>query len=120
MSELPACAACGVIARPGAKFCADCGARLKPAPAAEFRKLVTVLFCDLVGSTALGERLDPETFRRVQLRRRPRSRATPPSGAFDVGRRLPVACALAFNLCLVLLDVLLVGHRDPPLSSLAD
>ncbi|MFY9587463.1 MAG: adenylate/guanylate cyclase domain-containing protein [Actinomycetota bacterium] len=29
------------------------------------RKLVTVLFCDLVGSTALGERLDPEGFQAV-------------------------------------------------------
>ena len=34
----------------------------------ELRKLVSLLFCDLVGSTALGERLDPEAFRRVQLR----------------------------------------------------
>ena len=33
---------------------------------AEERKLVTVLFCDLVGSTALGERLDPEALRAVQ------------------------------------------------------
>jgi len=32
------------------------------------RKTVTVLFCDVVGSTALGERVDPETNRRVALR----------------------------------------------------
>ena len=30
------------------------------------RKLITALFCDLIGSTALGERLDPETLGRVQ------------------------------------------------------
>jgi class 3 adenylate cyclase/tetratricopeptide (TPR) repeat protein len=36
--------------------------------AAETRKLVTVVFCDLVGSTALSGRLDPETLRAVTLR----------------------------------------------------
>jgi class 3 adenylate cyclase len=52
---------------PGALFCTRCGTRLSPAaPAvpiatAEERKVVTVLFADLVGSTSLGEQLDPET-----------------------------------------------------------
>jgi class 3 adenylate cyclase len=32
------------------------------------RKTVTVLFCDVTGSTALGERLDPESFRGVMRR----------------------------------------------------
>jgi class 3 adenylate cyclase/tetratricopeptide (TPR) repeat protein len=32
------------------------------------RKTVTVLFCDVTGSTALGERLDPESFRQVMAR----------------------------------------------------
>ena len=32
------------------------------------RKTVTVLFCDVSGSTALGERLDPESFRQVMRR----------------------------------------------------
>ena len=32
------------------------------------RKTVTVLFADVSGSTALGERLDPESFRRVMAR----------------------------------------------------
>ncbi|MFF0189765.1 AAA family ATPase [Streptomyces sp. NPDC005244] len=35
---------------------------------AEERRVVTVLFCDLVGSTALSGRLDPETLRTVTLR----------------------------------------------------
>ena len=34
----------------------------------EQRKTVTVLFCDVTGSTALGERLDPESLRRVLAR----------------------------------------------------
>ncbi len=39
-----------------------------PPPAREVRKTVTVLFADVTGSTALGERLDPEAFRRVMAR----------------------------------------------------
>src|SRR5213076_3537133 len=31
------------------------------------RKTVTVLFCDVTGSTSLGERMDPENLRRVML-----------------------------------------------------
>ena len=62
------CSACETVAPTGAKFCAQCGARIATAPSAETRKLVSILFCDLVGSTALGEALDPEAFRRVQLR----------------------------------------------------
>jgi class 3 adenylate cyclase len=42
----------------------SCAAALtSAAPAREVRKVVTVLFCDLVGSTALGEQTDPEALR---------------------------------------------------------
>ena len=34
-------------------------------PPREVRKIITVVFCDLAGSTALGERLDPESLQRV-------------------------------------------------------
>ena len=45
-------------------FCGSCGAALEsPSPVARFRKTVTALFCDVAGSTDLGQRLDPETFR---------------------------------------------------------
>jgi class 3 adenylate cyclase len=59
------CASCGTENPKQARFCFSCGASLEPvaAPAAESRKTVTVLFCDLVGSTAMGEQLDPETLR---------------------------------------------------------
>jgi class 3 adenylate cyclase/tetratricopeptide (TPR) repeat protein len=55
------CPACGHENRDSAKFCQECAAKLTPAPSAhEQRKTVTVLFCDLVGSTGIGERTDPE------------------------------------------------------------
>jgi len=63
------CASCGAENREGARFCDSCGAPLsETAPAREARKVVTVLFCDVSGSTALGERIDPESLRRVMSR----------------------------------------------------
>jgi class 3 adenylate cyclase/tetratricopeptide (TPR) repeat protein len=62
------CASCGAANRDEARFCDTCGARLDFAPAREQRKVVTVLFCDVAGSTALGERLDPEALRAVMAR----------------------------------------------------
>ena len=47
----------------------ECAAALAaPEVAREQRKTVTVLFCDVTGSTALGERLDPESLRHVMAR----------------------------------------------------
>src|ERR687883_1772235 len=55
------CPRCQVTSPEGAKFCLNCGAPLQaPRPVEGERKFVTVLFADVVGSTALGERLDPE------------------------------------------------------------
>jgi class 3 adenylate cyclase/tetratricopeptide (TPR) repeat protein len=48
------------------RFCGRCGAPLERAR--EVRKTVTVLFCDLTGSTAMGERLDPEAVRATMRR----------------------------------------------------
>jgi class 3 adenylate cyclase/tetratricopeptide (TPR) repeat protein len=64
------CTACGHENREGARFCEACGAALAPAVArpGEQRKRVTVLFSDVTGSTALGERLDPESLRAVMAR----------------------------------------------------
>ncbi|HEX6724838.1 MAG TPA: adenylate/guanylate cyclase domain-containing protein, partial [Gaiella sp.] len=62
------CATCGRVNPEGARFCSDCGAQLDGTTAREVRKTVTVLFADVTGSTALGERLDPESFRRVMAR----------------------------------------------------
>jgi class 3 adenylate cyclase/tetratricopeptide (TPR) repeat protein len=64
------CASCGHANSEGAKFCEECGFSLAavPAGAKEQRKTVTVLFCDLTGSTALGETIDPERLRALLAR----------------------------------------------------
>ncbi|MEK6191611.1 MAG: adenylate/guanylate cyclase domain-containing protein [Chloroflexota bacterium] len=61
---MPACAKCGFHSEGPFRFCPECGEELAAAaPSREQRKTVTVLFCDLTGSTALGETLDPERLR---------------------------------------------------------
>src|SRR6202166_2101645 len=71
------CPSCTVANGPGSKFCRRCGAPLTasanapasespPIPAREIageRRHLTVLFCDLAGSTAIAARLDPEEWR---------------------------------------------------------
>src|SRR4030095_15661083 len=77
------CAGCGTASTPGAKFCSECGARLdksgaaatalrdRPAApgagvgAAFERRQVTVVFCDLVGSTSLATHVAPEDYRAI-------------------------------------------------------
>jgi class 3 adenylate cyclase/tetratricopeptide (TPR) repeat protein len=69
------CPACGTEVAAGARFCDECGASTEaPATAtaiesvAEVRKIVTIVFADLAGSTALEERMDPESVRAVMQR----------------------------------------------------
>ena len=58
------CERCGTEGVDGFRFCGACGAPLtEAAPPRETRKIVTALFCDVVGSTALGEEIDPEALR---------------------------------------------------------
>src|SRR5215217_3910089 len=59
---MTACPSCGRAVEPDFRLCPYCGAELDDAttPAREERKVVTVLFCDLVGFTARAEALDPE------------------------------------------------------------
>jgi class 3 adenylate cyclase len=61
------CSACGQRNPDGFRFCGSCGSPLEGQGAVgrEIRKTITVVFCDLAGSTALGERLDPESLQRV-------------------------------------------------------
>ena len=74
------CPACRHDNAPGSRFCSACGAKVasvppssqaaptppRPAGAARAeRRQLTVMFCDLVGSTVLSTRLDPEDLREV-------------------------------------------------------
>jgi class 3 adenylate cyclase/tetratricopeptide (TPR) repeat protein len=59
------CPSCGQENPVDFRFCGRCGAALTQEGQADVRKTVTVVFCDLVGSTALGERTDPEVLREV-------------------------------------------------------
>jgi class 3 adenylate cyclase len=63
------CPSCGQETPEGFPRCAHCGAPLEPAHGSrEQRKTVTVLFCDVTGSTALGESTDPEALRALLAR----------------------------------------------------
>src|SRR2546423_1049535 len=74
------CPACGAAHRPGQAFCDECGARLAPAPASHAqpaggepapvaeRRLVTILFADLVAFTTLSESRDAEEVRELLSR----------------------------------------------------
>jgi class 3 adenylate cyclase/tetratricopeptide (TPR) repeat protein len=60
------CPDCGEENPERFRLCGYCGARLsRPVAAEEVRKTVTVVFCDLKGSTSLGEKLDSEPLREV-------------------------------------------------------
>ena len=81
MALTVACPACGTPNGPGVKFCGECGAKLgdaigepsaeedepRPTPVSE-RRLVSVLFADLVGFTTLSEARDPEEVRELLTR----------------------------------------------------
>jgi predicted ATPase/class 3 adenylate cyclase len=80
------CAQCGFENQPDDRFCGGCGVALADAPPAPApgpaptpepepieperaeRRQITVLFCDMVGSTALSQRLDPEELRDLTRR----------------------------------------------------
>jgi class 3 adenylate cyclase/tetratricopeptide (TPR) repeat protein len=64
------CASCGRTNRTDARFCDACGASLAARPVAESvaRKVVTIVFADMMGSTSLQERLDAEAVRRLMDR----------------------------------------------------
>jgi len=69
------CPGCGFANDPGERFCGGCGARLDttgaepgrrgPGGAGGERRQLTVMFCDLVDSTRIGEAFDPEDLQRL-------------------------------------------------------
>ncbi len=64
---MAACPGCGTEYAEDARFCSGCGEALA-ARRPERRKVATLLFCDLVGSTALAERVDSEAVREIMVR----------------------------------------------------
>jgi class 3 adenylate cyclase/tetratricopeptide (TPR) repeat protein len=60
------CTSCGASVPTGARFCPTCGHQQQiPRTTNEERRIVTVLFADLVGFTALAENMDPEQVKRL-------------------------------------------------------
>jgi class 3 adenylate cyclase len=59
------CPSCEAANAAEARFCSQCGVTLASRVAVEERRFVSVLFADLVGSTAVGARTDPEVMRGV-------------------------------------------------------
>src|SRR6185312_3904198 len=62
---MPSCLACGRSIEQEFRFCPFCGADSTAPRGREERKVVTVLFVDLVGFTARAEQLDPEDVRAI-------------------------------------------------------
>src|SRR5207247_7581880 len=60
----PTCVRCGEPLPEDAKFCPNCGFPVG-SPLPEERKIVTVVFADLVGSTRLSAQIDAERYREV-------------------------------------------------------
>ncbi|HEX5936743.1 MAG TPA: AAA family ATPase [Actinomycetota bacterium] len=60
---MAACTSCGNPLAEGARFCPNCGAPVAAAPEERERKVATIVFADLVGSTRLAGDLDPERTR---------------------------------------------------------
>jgi class 3 adenylate cyclase/predicted ATPase len=64
-SQRAACPSCGTENSDDHRFCAQCGSALSSDAPTEFARSATIVTSDLQGSTALGERLDPESLREV-------------------------------------------------------
>jgi class 3 adenylate cyclase/predicted ATPase len=63
MESTALCRDCRFPLQSGSRFCSQCGLALEGNGVESERRQLTLLFCDMVGSTALSERLDPEDLR---------------------------------------------------------
>lgn len=62
---MTSCRSCLAILPHAARFCPSCGAAVDLAERTAVRKLATIVFSDVVGSTALAEQMDPEKWGRI-------------------------------------------------------
>jgi class 3 adenylate cyclase len=104
------CARCGSENPPGAKLCNECAAPLAQPGTREQRKVVTVLFCDVTGSTALGERVDPEALRAIMARYFETARGAIERHGGAVEKFIGDAVMAVFGVPVV--------HEDDPLRAL--
>jgi class 3 adenylate cyclase len=92
-------------------FCPFCGAPLDGL-GHEQRKIVTVLFCDVTGSTALGESTDPEALRALLMRYFERMRNIVESHGGTVEKFIGDAVMAVFGIP--------VAHEDDALRACRD
>src|SRR4051794_16568823 len=105
------CERCGTENPARAKFCLECAAPLgAPAPDNEVRKTVTIVFCDISGSTAFGESTDPESLRAVLARYFERMKAIVESHGGSVEKFIGDAVMAVFGVPVL--------HEDDALRAL--
>jgi len=100
---------CGYAAGVEFRFCPECGARAGPV-VRERRKVVTLVFCDVVGYTALGEELDPEALGELQGRYFDRMRSAVEGHGGTVDKFIGDAVMAVFGLPVL--------HEDDALRAL--
>src|SRR4051794_32124406 len=105
------CERCGTENPARAKFCLECAAPLgAPVADNEVRKTVTIVFCDITGSTAFGESTDPESLRAVLARYFQRMRAIVESHGGSVEKFIGDAVMAVFGVPVL--------HEDDALRAL--
>ena len=110
-ATMAACVACGADNPTEARFCMGCGAPRDPrVEVPEQRKTVTALFCDIVGSTTLGESQDPEVVRAMLTRYFDRMRGIVEAHGGTVEKFIGDAVVAVFGVPLV--------HEDDALRAL--
>jgi class 3 adenylate cyclase/tetratricopeptide (TPR) repeat protein len=105
------CSACSTENDDDARFCKSCGASLAGLPGGrEQRKTVTAVFCDVVGSTTLGESRDPEAVRALLARYFDRMRSIVEAHGGTVQKFIGDAVVAIFGVPIV--------HEDDALRAL--
>ena len=99
---MPRCESCGHENREGARFCDVCGVAVgRDREVSAQRRTVTIVFCDVTGSTELGESIDPERLRLVLARYFERMRAAVERHGGTVEKFIGDAVMAVFGLPVV-------------------
>src|ERR1700747_2036444 len=106
------CASCGQETPAGFPRCANCGAVLDAVSTGrEQRKTVTIVFCDITGSTELGESTDPEALRALLARYFERMKAIVESHGGTVEKFIGDAVMAVFGVPIAHADDALRASR---------